>query len=91
MKIHYFIISASVVFLLVVGGLSQTFYMFERQAVLGYLTSGVTQSVFRLEEDIKTVLPSISRNEYSLSFKPTQILGKKITDNNEKIRIYFSF
>jgi len=56
MKIHHFIISTSVVFLLIVGALSQAFYMFERQAVLGYLTSGITQSVFRLEEDIKTVL-----------------------------------
>lgn len=39
-----------------VGALTAGFYSFERKAVLGYMTNGIAQSVFRLEEDLKIIL-----------------------------------
>lgn len=47
MKIHQLIIGSVIVFLSIVGVLSGLFYKYEREAVLGYMTSGIEQSVFR--------------------------------------------
>ncbi|HQS67336.1 MAG TPA: GGDEF domain-containing protein [Sulfuricurvum sp.] len=56
MKIHQLIITSVFIFLSTVGVLSGLFYKYEREAVLGYMTSGIEQSVFRLEEDTKGIL-----------------------------------
>lgn len=58
MKIYHFVVASGLVFLLLVGALSGGFYSYERKAVLGYLTNGIEQSVFRLEEDLKVNLRS---------------------------------
>lgn len=56
MKMYHFVFACGLGFLLVVGALSAEFYHLERKAVLGYLTSGIMQSIFHLEEDIKIVM-----------------------------------
>lgn len=56
MKIHQFVIASVVVFLLTVGVLTQISYLYERSAILGYLISGIEQSIFRLEEEAKRIL-----------------------------------
>lgn len=56
MKIHQLVIASVFIFLSIVGVLSGLFYKYEREAVLGYMTSGIEQSVFRLEEDSKRIL-----------------------------------
>lgn len=62
MKIHHFVFASGLGFLLVVGALSAEFYHLERKAILGYLTNGIVQSVFRLEEDIKMILQAKDQN-----------------------------
>ncbi|MDP3267154.1 MAG: GGDEF domain-containing protein [Sulfuricurvum sp.] len=64
MKIHTLVFTSVFLFLAVVGVMSAGFYSFERKAVLGYMTNGIQQSVFRLEEDIKTILQAEGQTYY---------------------------
>lgn len=65
MKIQQLVITSVIVFLIIVGVLSQIFYMYERNAILGYLTGGIEQSIFRVEEDTKEILKTKGQ-EYRL-------------------------
>jgi c-di-GMP phosphodiesterase len=100
MKIHHFVITSGVLFLLIVGTLSQVFYTFERKAVLGYLISGITQSVFRLEGDIRTaleaqeqeyriqsILDRASAIDFAIDELAISLDGKKINYSSQRSQI----
>jgi len=56
MKIHHFVLTSLFLFMMIAGALSAGFYNLERNAVLEYITNGIQQSVFRVEEDVKANL-----------------------------------
>jgi hypothetical protein len=65
MKIHHFVLASLIAFLLIVGTLSLIFYMYERNTILGYMIRGIEESIFRVEEDAKSIL-EIKGQEYRL-------------------------
>ncbi|HEX5670319.1 MAG TPA: GGDEF domain-containing protein [Sulfuricurvum sp.] len=63
MKINHLIFTAAIVFMVVMGAASIGFYQAERKAVLGYISNGIQQSVYRLEESVKIPLKSGHEND----------------------------
>lgn len=56
MKIQRFSLITVVAFFLVISVLSSSFYYIERKGTLQYLSEGINQSIFRLEENVQKAL-----------------------------------
>ncbi len=56
MKLQRFNLLNLAIFFLIIGALSGTFYYIEKIATLRYLSDGINQSLFRLEEDLQKAL-----------------------------------